>query len=419
MPAMEKKTVLLVADESSTVNAVKEALRDEYNLEIARDADSAQAALNRQKPDLIIIDYELKVSDGLQLFKKLGTLIKVIMLSASGSIPLAVSATKMGITEFLRRPIDPEQLRKSIAAVVGKEPKRIVWPESCGWLKGESQQTQLIINQVLPGLNQEQELIFFAEAGVPKESLAQFVHANSAHRERKLITLDAAAFKREDQEGPFWAFLQEILSLPEPTSLPNPAELCGTVYLANMATLDRIFQQSIVKYFTQRSGKIDRTIKVIFDSLTVASEFRPITIPPLRERRQDLPLLIKFYLDKAAAEYGKTINLIELKLLEVLSLYDFPGNDRELECWLNEAVLTAHSDQLELRHLPINQELWLEKISHQALQANLTLAAARKQFERELYPYLLNVSQKDQGQVAKFLDIPKANFSERLENLAD
>src|SRR3989339_1442852 len=102
---MKKKNILLITDEPAVKAMVEEALGEEFQLELASSLDQAKAILAATFPQLVIIDFELKGEDGLALFKKLGTRVKTIMLSSSNSVPLAVTATKLGVAQFLRKPI--------------------------------------------------------------------------------------------------------------------------------------------------------------------------------------------------------------------------------------------------------------------------------------------------------------------------
>ncbi|MBU0671858.1 MAG: response regulator [Candidatus Margulisbacteria bacterium] len=420
---MAKKTILLIADDPRTVNAVKDILKREYQLETVKDAASAAVFLSQKPPELIIIDFELNVRDGLLVFKELGTSVKVIMLSASDSIPLAVSATKQGVAEFLRKPINSEQLRKAVDKNIAQEEIRLRWIEGMAWLSGGSPAVEKMMAEIGTAIGQDKHIILLAEPGIKIDKIAQFIHHNGPRHKRKMVRLDLSAFRQEAQETQFWATMQELLAAPAADSLLDEADRCGTILFSGIDDLDEHFRLSIFNFFVERRGKSDKSIRVIINSAgdvkAAGKEYARVRIPPLVERKEDLPYLLKFYLKHYSDKHGKRVKYIAAELLEFLAAYDYPGNYRELEGLIENAVLMATNEILGFANLPFDQQALLTAALINSSQKDLSLAEARRGFEKDLYHVLLKKTDGKSDQVAEFLDIPRTVLAARLENLLD
>jgi len=423
---MEKKTVLLIEDDSKTEAAVREALGKEYNLEVVKDEKAAATFLEKRIPDLMMIDFDLKGKDGLEIFKELQPSPRVIMFSASGSIPIAVSATKLGVSEFLRKPINAEQLRSAVEKNISREAIKLRRGKGIEWLSGKSPKLKEMFAKIQKALEAARDIILVGERGIPKERVAEFIHQNGPKRERKLAKIDLSSFRKETLEAHFWANIQELMGRPKASSLQNEQDLYGTVYLENLEGLDEFFKRSIFNFFKERKGRIDKSIRAIIgiydkneiQRLKIKEGFL-IEIPPLRERKEDLPGLLELYLKRYSTEYNKKVEFISSELLDFLAAYDYPGNYLELERLIQGAVLEAASDKLELKNFLLDFRGLLQTSLKKGLEENLTLEEAKRKLEKILYPTLLKKFDGDKSRVARFLDIPKATLVERLEDLVD
>jgi DNA-binding NtrC family response regulator len=420
---MARKTILIITDNHKTEASVREVLGKRYDFEVARDSRQAAAQLAKRSPDLIIIDFDLKGEDGLRLFRNLGTSVKTIMLSASGSIPLAVSAAKLGVEEFLRKPMNAEQLRASVEKNISREPLKLCWKEGLEWLRGGSPSLQKMLGSIQDILGENRDVILVGEQGIPKDRVAEFIHSNSPRRAKRFVKVDVASFRRESFETHFWAAVQEIMSLPGVDSVQSEEDRCGTLYLENVENLDDHFKLSILDFFKERKGKIDKGISAIIGvcnkSAIQENGYVLIEIPPLRERKEDIPYLLELYLKRSSIKYGKEVKFVPTEILDFLVTYDFPGNYQELERLVEGAVLAAASDKLELENFPFDFRGLLQTSLRKALRENLTLEEAKRRFEKGLFHMLLKKSGGESSRVARFLDIPKTVLAERLEDLLD
>jgi len=185
--------------------------------------------------------------------------------------------------------------------------------------------------------------------------------------------------------------------------------------------LEENFQASIFDFFRTRKGEALVVIGLFDKNKTraaVTQGYSQIEIPPLRERKEDLPRLLAHYLEIYARKYAKKIIGFSAEALNLLTDYDYPGNYRELERLVEQGVLLAAAEFIGLRDLPAGVkellEVSMKKINR---KGPLGPGEARRTFERDLYKVLLSKTGGDVAATARFLDLPKSVLSERLEEL--
>ncbi|OGC07498.1 hypothetical protein A3H38_01670 [candidate division WOR-1 bacterium RIFCSPLOWO2_02_FULL_46_20] len=410
-----KKTILLIEDEPKVEAVFREALGKGYVIEVVPGAKLAAAFIDKKIPDIVVIDFDLKNEDGLRVFERLGLAAPTIMMSSSGNISLAVSATKLGVVEFLRKPLNVEQLREAVEQNISQEERPLRLGAGLAWLWGEGHGLKEMFSGIQHALRANKDVVLVGGRGIESGGVAELIHQHSAKRDRRLVRFDIAAFRRQDLETHFWATLQDLLSLPAATSLRKNENLCGTIYLENIERVDEHFKLSLLKYFNERKGKTVRAVLGVNsrDAILTQNDYVVVEIPKLRERKEDLPYLLSLYLKGYSVKYNKEVKFISREVLADLAAYDFPGNYAELEELVREAVLVAAADKLEAKNLA-----YTYKILQQAYGGlNLPLDAAKLEFENSLYNILLDKSNGDEARLARFLNVPRSVLSERIQNL--
>jgi len=413
-----KKTILLIEDDPKTEAAIRDALGRGYNIHKSKGSDDAALFLRNKSADLMLIDFDLKTKDGLQIYRELRPKMKVIMLSASGNVPLAVTATKQGVVEFLRKPISGDELRAAVGRNMAETGARLCWPGGSEWLQGEGRNIQEMIANIRSAVSEERDIVLTGEPGIPKKAVAEFVHMNSPQQGRKIEFLDLNSFSSESLEPHFWANVKRFISFPAANSLQRMDDICGTLYLDNLDKVADGFRTSIFDYF----NRAKKDIRVVFgfsgNSLKV-KDCVLIDIPPLRDRREDLPGLLSFYLENASTGLNKEIKYISAEVLEFLARYDFPGNYIELSRMIEEAVLVAKENKLEVGDFPYSHGGLMQAAIDGSLGESLSLEEAKRRFEKKIYQLLLNKAGGDEGAVARFMDVPKTILTDRLQDLSD
>jgi DNA-binding NtrC family response regulator len=423
---MPKKRILLITDEARTEAGVREAL-SEYDLEAVKNVEAALALINSLAPDLVVIDFELKEMDGLRVFRQVRLKvpgINAIMLSASNDIPLAVTATKLGVSDFLRKPVNAQLLRESVGKNLAVPEGILLPPSEIGWMQGESAGLKKMYSEIKQALaSSSRNLVLLGEPGIRKKDVAAYIHAHSLKKKRSLRVIDLSSFQRGDLEAHFWASLQEIMAMPEAKSLPTEEDRCGTLYLEKIGSLDGNFRTGIFKFGRERRENVDREILLVIGvcSEAIAREaegYLEIEVPPLRARKEDLPFLLNYYLKHYSARYNKPARGFSADALDFLALYDYPGNYLELEGMVEQAVLLSASDLVELKDIAMDFVSLRDVSAKKSLrQGKPQLKEARKEFEKDLYGILLAKSGGNTAAIARFLDMPRTALSERMREL--
>jgi DNA-binding NtrC family response regulator len=429
-----KKTILLIEDDPRVEQAIKSALPG-YALETVKDEKEAAGALERKKPALVIIDHDLKTADGLQIFRQVRLLapyVRVVMLSLANDIPLAVTATKLGAADFLRKPVSPKELLAAVERNASAAGAHGAPPAGAPWLQGEDPPLKKMYADIRAALLTRKNLVLAAERGIEKGDLAEYLHERGWKPKRQIRTIDLASFRRENLEGSFWSTVQEAVgeSLPagrpgKPAAADNEEDRCGTLFLENIESLEASFRLSIFEFFKEKKEKIDQEALVVIGLFSAGSlppqlqkHYSLIEVPPLRERKADLPQLVSRRLAALSAEHNKTVKAISAELLYLFNLYDFPGNYHELEALLTAGVLASSSATLEIKDLPLDfKMLTALAIKDAHLKGKLSLESARRWLEKLTYKTLLAKNGGDLAAAARFLDLPRTALAERAAEL--
>ena len=415
---MSKKLILLIEDDPKTEAVIREMLGREYRLQTVKDFEGASEYLAETPPHLILIDFDLKNKDGLQIYRELRPQQKVIMLSASGNVPLAVTATKQGIVDFLRKPLNADELRGAVDKSLLLRAQKLCWQKGQEWMQGKSAVIQQMLQKIGHLIENKNDALLMGGSGISKKSVAEFIHANSGQCHKKIVEIDLASFSKESLESHFWANIKRLVTLPESNSLQRIEDACGTLYLEGFDQVDAPFQQTIIQYFKNNNKNI---VLILGSSSALAKTdgLTIINIPSINQRKEDIPFLINFYMQRASNRFNKDVKFVSAQVLSFLYFYDFSGNYIEFEKMIDQAVLLARGEHLETKNFPITYAGYVRSMLEQALMKNLSLNEAKLEFEKKLYALLLEKSEGNESAVAQLLDIPKSVLLKRFQNLSD
>lgn len=361
---------------------------------ITRAFRSAEEALDRPEtdPDLIITDYKLPGIDGIELIKKLkarSSNLESIVITAFGSIDLAVDAIKQGASDFLTKPFSPDELMLKVQQLStlsrAKEQNQYFEEEMrdafSGYeIVGSSEEMKRIYALLAKVSKSESTILIQGESGTGKELIARFIHYNSRRSKGPFIKVNCAALAEGVLESELFghekgAFTGSIRQRKGRFELAHQ----GTIFLDEIADLAAGVQVKLLRVIQE--GELERvggeqTIRV--DTRIIAatnkdlnemvrkSQFRedlyyrlnviPIELPPLRKRKSDIPELVEFFLKRLARENKRKGIQIDPEAMELLLDYPWPGNIRELENVLERAVVLCDSDRITANELPFVHE---------------------------------------------------------------
>jgi two-component system, NtrC family, response regulator GlrR len=381
MTAPSSRKILVVDDDSNFLKLISMRLElAGYEVGTALNEDEAIAKTRKESFALSIVDLKLVHRDGISLMEEMHSInpyLPIIILTAHGSIESAVEATKKGAFNFLNKPFDPEELLFQIEKAM--ENQRLVSEVRRleGLLKerhdfkniiARSEKMQRVLDLVSRIARTDSTIYISGESGTGKEVIAEAIHFASDRREKPFVPINCAAIPETLLESQLFghekgAFTDAKKSYQGLFSQAHQGTVfldeIGDMSLSVQAKLLRVLQEK--KFYPLGSGKsVEVDVRVIvatnkdLEAKVKNGSFRedlfyrihvvPIDLPPLRERKEDIPFLAEHFLKEISQRMKKDIKGISAMAMQKLMLYDWPGNVRELENAIEHAVAITQND---------------------------------------------------------------------------
>ncbi len=382
-------TLLLIDDEPSIQHAFRRAFREpDYTLATASSAAEGLKALDTHLPDVVILDVHLGDASGLETFEQIrrrDARIPVILITGHGTTDLAIEAMKRGAFEYLLKPLELPQLCELIAkacqssrlmhvpaVVAGAEPEAA----AADVLVGQCPQMQEVYKAVGRVAPQDVTVLITGESGTGKELVARAVYQHSKRADKPFLAINCAAIPETLLESELFGHEKGAFTGADRRRV-GKFEQChgGTLFLDEVGDLHPLTQAKLLRVLQeQRFERLGGTETVQTDVRVIAAtnadlgqrvavgRFRqdlyfrlnvfPIHLPPLRERGDDLGLLVEYYLRRFGRELGKPVSDVPPETLDLLRRYDWPGNVRELQSALKQALLQMRGSVLLPEFLP-------------------------------------------------------------------
>jgi len=379
-------TILVVDDETNLRKVLSATLRRE-GYEVVQAADGAEGLeiFDRGGIDVVVSDLVMPKVGGFEVLEHVlekAPDVPVILITAHGTVDSAVSAIKTGAFDYITKPFEQAELKQVIAkAVRTRDLGRgtlTAGGEGERQLIGESPAIQEIYRIVEKVADTPSTVLITGESGTGKELVARALHQKSSRRNKPLIKINCAAIPKDLMESELFGYERGAFT-GAVTSKPGRFELAdgGTLFLDEIGEIPIEMQVKLLRALQEsefeRVGGV-KTIKVDVRLITAtnrdlvkeiqAGRFRedlyyrlnvvPISLPPLRERRADIPLLVDFFREKYNRKLNKRIEGVEPAAMELLQRWSFPGNIRELENLMERAVLFADGPRIRVEDLPEN-----------------------------------------------------------------
>jgi DNA-binding NtrC family response regulator len=374
-------SILLADDEEKILKRLGRALRDEgHEVVEAASAREAQRHLAERAFDLFVVDNVMPGMSGLELLRDVVAPLpdsdrpQIVMMTAHGSTQIVREAFKLGVEDFLEKPFEVDDLlalaRRAVRSRRLQTEKQYLISERAAefnqyGLVGRSGAMQDVIGRAGLVAETKSTVLITGETGTGKEMLARLIHHRSAQRDMPLIKVNCAAIPETLLESELFghvrgAFTGATMTKRGKFALADGGSIfldeIGTMSLAVQSKLLRVLQEREFEPLgSERTQRVDvrviaatnRDLKQMVsdgkfqEDLYYRLNVIPIQIPPLRDRREDIPVLVDHFVEKHRQRIGKRIDRVEPDVVEALQRYDWPGNVRELENTIERAVVLA------------------------------------------------------------------------------
>ncbi|RPI82599.1 MAG: sigma-54-dependent Fis family transcriptional regulator, partial [Planctomycetaceae bacterium] len=383
------QSVLLVDDEPSIQHAFRRALRDErLELHLASTAAQAVTEMERLKPDVVVLDVHLPDASGLETFDRLRAIdarTPVILVTGHGTTELAIEAIKRGAYEYLLKPLDLTTIR-SLIHQAGESSRRMhvraMLPEEPeptdegDRLVGRCPAMQTVYKQIGRVAAQDVTVLIQGETGTGKELAARAIYQHSHRADKPFLAINCAAIPENLLESELFGHERGAFTGADRKRI-GKFEQChgGTIFLDEVGDMATLTQTKILRLLQEQQFErvggnetVKTNVRVIaatnadLDKLVATGRFRgdldfrlnvfTIQLPPLRERGEDLQLLLEHYLKRYGRELNRQAHSVSSEAMEALRAYSWPGNIRELQSVIKQILLDLRDPVIGLAAIP-------------------------------------------------------------------
>ncbi|MBC8553128.1 MAG: sigma-54-dependent Fis family transcriptional regulator [Candidatus Brocadiales bacterium] len=441
------KTILVTDDDESLRRVIEYNLDNKgYRLLLASNGEEALNIFKSEDVDVVVTDIKMEKMDGLELLeeiKRLNSNALVIMITAYGSIETAVKAMKLGAYDYITKPFDRDELQIMIAKALNfknllSENLRLRQELTDRFkfdnIIGASSKMKSVFDLVARVSKSDSTVLIQGESGTGKELIARAIHFNSSREKNPFITVNCSAIPQNLMESEMFGYVKGAFTGAARDKIGKfEAADGGTIFLDEIGDMDKDLQVKLLRVLQEKSidkvGTVQNThvdVRVITATnipLEIAIKdggFRedlfyrisviPILLPALRERKDDIPLLVQHFMDKHG---GKDCKLLP-EVSGILNRYDWPGNVRELENIIERAiVLRKKADVIGSEDIPehIKTKQFYSPISLEIPDEGIKL----EEVEKGLIINALKKSGQNQTRAAVLLGITRNTLIYRLE----
>jgi DNA-binding NtrC family response regulator len=454
-----KPTILVIDDEPSTLQVMEANLRREgYAVCLAADGKAGLAHLTSQNLDVVIADYMMPHLDGIALLEKISAMgldVPVIMITAYGSIEHAVKAMQLGAVDYLTKPINYEELmvvlqraleQRRLKQEVQRLRREVSARYSFGNLVGKSAAMQAIYDLIGDLAKTDATVLIQGETGTGKELIAKAIHYNSSRKERPFVGVSCAAIPDTLLESELFGHEKGAFTGAMKTRLGRFEQAeGGTIFLDEIGDMPLTTQAKLLRVLQEREFERvggNETVRVDVRLISATNkdlrqaiqqgEFREdlfyrlhvmlISLPALRERLEDLPLLALHFLRLYAGRFNKAIDDIEPAAIHLLAQQRWPGNVRELENVIERGVILEKTGALTketvARCLQPGDSAAAGSFNY-FIYENMPFRTAKQdlldRFEREYISRLLDKHKGNITTAAREAELDYKNFFEKMK----
>jgi two-component system nitrogen regulation response regulator NtrX len=456
---MASQRILLVDDEAGIRTSLSQVLADEgYEVEAAASGEVGLERLREGTFHLVLLDVWLPRKDGMEVLEEIrasGNEVPVVMISGHASIDAAVRATKLGAFDFIEKPLSIEKV--SVAVRNALKQRRLeernrrlrdaLGARATGGLIGESAAIVKLREQIRIAAPTNGRVLIFGENGTGKELVARMVHALSLRAEEPFVEMNCAAIPEDLIESELFGHVKGSFT-GAVENKKGKFELAdqGTIFLDEIGDMSLKTQSKVLRALQEQTFepvggaatlKVDVRVLAATNKdlpeLIKKAEFRedlyfrlnviPLNVPPLRERKEDIPLLVRHFLSELAAEHGKVPPRMSDPAMTSLGGYSWPGNVRELRNIIERLIIMVPRGRIEKSDLPkeIGGEAGGQHARGNELETLLesssvgTLKEGRERFEKMFIAKRLAECGHNVSRTAEALGVERSHLHRKLK----
>ena len=443
--------VLIVEDDGATRSGLTELVRTwGFMAEAAADGEEGLDKITTFRPSIVVTDLVMPRKTGLELLEALRDIdpaIAVILLTAQGTVESAVEAIRIGAYDYLTKPVDPQRLRILLDKAAERQHalrevkslrRQLRDRGAFGGMIGASPEMRKIYQVVEQAAPTTASVLITGESGTGKELVAQTVHALSPRGQMPYVPINCAAIPETlleseifgHEKGAFTGAMERRQGVFELADR-------GTIFLDEIAEMTPPTQVKLLRVLQERrfrrlGGRVETPVDVrviaatnqdplqavrdnkLREDLFYRLNVFAIDLPPLRDRKEDLPLLTQAFIAEFADRNGKAVKAISGEAMRKLEQYHWPGNVRELRNVIERATILAEGEFIELKHLPPLGVVPVAAVgSGMTLEAGITVEEA----ERRLIVLTLEHTRDNKTRAAEILGISLKTLHNKLNRL--
>jgi two-component system, NtrC family, nitrogen regulation response regulator NtrX len=442
------QSILIVDDEAGIRDSLSSILAEEgYAVESVSSGEECLERLANQQIDLVLLDVWLPKMDGIETLERMrrdGHFPMVVMISGHGNIETAVRATKLGAFDFVEKPLSLEKTTQSVKRALEflrleSENRRL--REELGQryrVLGDSVPMKALRQQIALAAPTNGRVLIYGESGTGKELVARALHAASLRSREPFVEVNCAAIPEELIESELFGHVKGSFTGASEDKIGKFQKADnGTLFLDEVGDMSLRTQAKVLRVLEEQrfervgsnhptavnvrviaatNKKLEEQIaKGLFrEDLFYRLNVIPFTVPALRERAEDIPILTRHFLTEFAVAYGRKNKEISDAALAVLARYNWPGNVRELRNLIERLMITCPHSRIEPLHLPPELFRGVPAISS---RPNATLQEARSAYEREFILRKLSENQWNMTRTAVALGLERSHLYRKMKSL--
>jgi DNA-binding NtrC family response regulator len=447
-------TILIVDDEIAIRESLQTLLEmEEYRVETAETGEDGLNKIAEQPFDLVLLDFALPDKNGLEVLRDIrdrDPSLAVILITAYGTVENAVMAMQGGASNFIQKPWDNEKLLADVRSAIGRRRAEEENVQLKRALKqrynfeniiGKGDPMLKIFDLVAQVAPSRSTVLLQGESGTGKELIAKAIHMNSPRKDRPFVPVNTGAMPTDLLESTLFGHVKGAFTsaIASKKGLFEIADR-GTLFLDEIGTMGVDTQAKILRVLQDRKfmhlggvQEVHADVRIIaatnvdLRQLVKEGKFREdlfyrlnvisIDLPPLRNRREDIPLLVDFFLDKFAKENERNVHQMSPEAMRCLMDYNWPGNVRELENVMERAIVLSSGSVVGVDLLPDNivgRSTGLQLLEH---RPDASLFELVEECERRLIVDMLEKCNWNQTEAAERFRIPLSTLNQKIKRL--